>query len=239
MAQAVRIDPESSKFLVDLTSITSLSSEHSLALARYLVEQQDLGLWGKALVLGQEEEDGAEPPHRRVLVDHVMQTALPETKNPDMVSYTVKAFMANDLTTEIIELLDRILLQESDFSDNKNLQNLLILTAMKEDPPRVMSYITRLDNFDGESIAEVALGEQYMLYEEAFSIYAKFAQRTEEEDEQTKLEVLAVTVLVDKLHAIERAKEFAGRANKPQVWSKVPGAVPEVPVIEIGKRITF
>lgn len=31
-----------------------------------------------------------------------------------------------------------------------------------------MDYINRLDNYNGEEIAKVALGEDYKLYEEAF-----------------------------------------------------------------------
>lgn len=50
--------------------------------------------------------------------------------------------------------------QGSDFSENKNLQNLLILTAIKADKERVMEYINRLDNFDGPEIAKIAASEQ-------------------------------------------------------------------------------
>ena len=50
--------------------------------------------------------------------------------------------------------------QGSDFSENKNLQNLLILTAIKADKERVMEYINRLDNFDGPEIAKIASSEQ-------------------------------------------------------------------------------
>ena len=98
----------------------------------------------------------------------MVQTALPETRDPDHVSTTVKAFMAADLPHELIELLERIVLQGSDFSDNKNLQNLLILTAIKADKERVMEYINRLDNFDGPEIAKIAISDQYGMYEEGF-----------------------------------------------------------------------
>jgi clathrin heavy chain len=97
---------------------------------RYLVERQDLDLWARVLTPQSDTED-KETPSRRALIDQVVQTALPETKNADEVSTTVKAFMNADLPSELIELLERIVLQGSDFSDNKNLQNLLILTAIK------------------------------------------------------------------------------------------------------------
>ena len=46
---------------------------------------------------------------------------------------------------ELIELLEKIVLENSVFSEHRNLQNLLILTAMKADSSRVMEYIQKLD----------------------------------------------------------------------------------------------
>ena len=94
-------------------------------------------------------------------------TALPETKNPDEVSTTVKAFMAAQLPNELIGLLEKLVLGGGEFSANKNLQNLLILTAIRcaHEPGapegRAMEYIHRLDNFDGKEIAKIALREEY------------------------------------------------------------------------------
>ena len=42
-------------------------------------------------------------------------TALPESRNPEQVSTTVKAFMAKELQSELIELLEKIVLQNSAF----------------------------------------------------------------------------------------------------------------------------
>lgn len=57
-----------------------------------------------------------------VLEVQVVSTALPESKNPEQVSVAVKAFMAADLQSELIELLEKIVLQTSSFSNNRNLQ---------------------------------------------------------------------------------------------------------------------
>lgn len=67
------------------------------------------------------------------LLHQVVQTALPEVKNPEEVSATVKAFMSADMPNELIELLEKIVLdsKNSEFAENRNLQNLLILTAIK------------------------------------------------------------------------------------------------------------
>lgn len=58
------------------------------------------------------------------------------------------------LQAELIELLEKIVLNNSAFSSNANLQNLLILTAIKADASRVKDYVYRLDNFDGPAVAE-------------------------------------------------------------------------------------
>jgi len=73
-----------------------------------------------------------------------------------------------------------------------------------------MDYINRLDNFDGPDIALVALSDEYGMYEEAFAIYKKFDMSVE-----------AVDVLLNKLHNIPRAHEFADKINLSDVWTKM------------------
>ncbi|GFS33553.1 clathrin, heavy chain [Actinidia rufa] len=147
----------------------------------------------------------------RQLIDQVVSTALPECKSPEQVSAAVKAFMTADLPHELIELLEKIVLQNSAFSGNFNLQNLLILTAIKADPSRVMDYINRLDNFDGPAVGEIAVEAQ--LYEEAYAIFKKF-----------NLNVQAVNVLLDDIRSIDLAVEFAFRVEEDAVWSQVAKA---------------
>jgi hypothetical protein len=48
-----------------------------------------------------------------------VQTALSETQDPDDISVTVKAFMTADLPNELIELLEKIVLDNSVFSDHR------------------------------------------------------------------------------------------------------------------------
>lgn len=192
-------------------------------LARYLVERQDLDLWSRVLKPEGYQEGDEEPPSRRYLLDQVVQTALPETRNGDEVSTTVKAFMQNDLPGELIEILERMILQGSEFSNNRNLQNLLLLTAIRASREKVMEYINRLDNFDGTDIAKMAASDQHCLYEEALTIYVKFAKKATGE-EQVALQVSAVEILVDKIRDLDRAKEFAERVNAKAVWSKLAKA---------------
>jgi clathrin heavy chain len=191
-------------------------------LARYLVERQDLELWAR--VLNKEgSEDGTEDPQKRQLIDQVVEWALPESTSADEVSCTVKAFMAADLPGELIVLLERIILQGSDFSDNKNLQNLLILTAIRADATKVSGYIDQLDNFDAKDIALICVSESHMLYEEAFTIYCKFSKPEfmESKEDQTEMQVSAIGVLVDFMKDLDRAKTYATQTDSKPVWSKL------------------
>ena len=60
-----------------------------------------------------------ENQYRRPLIDQVVQTALAETQDPEDISVTVKAFMAADLPNELIELLEKIVIDNSVFSDHR------------------------------------------------------------------------------------------------------------------------
>ena len=90
----------------------------------------------------------------------------------------------------------------------RNLQNLLILTAIKADKNKVMEYIDRLDNYDAPDIANIAIQSQ--LYEEAFAIFKKFEVNSS-----------AVQVLIENVNNLDRAYEFAERCNEPAVWSQL------------------
>ncbi|XP_054181942.1 clathrin heavy chain 2 isoform X14 [Homo sapiens] len=171
--------------------------------ARYLVCRKDPELWAHVL-----EETN---PSRRQLIDQVVQTALSETRDPEEISVTVKAFMTADLPNELIELLEKIVLDNSVFSEHRNLQNLLILTAIKADRTRVMEYISRLDNYDALDIASIAVSSA--LYEEAFTVFHKF-----------DMNASAIQVLIEHIGNLDRAYEFAERCNEPAVWSQLAQA---------------
>lgn len=173
--------------------------------ARYLVERQSTELWKSVLSL--------DNPFRKHIIEQVVSTALPESKNVDEVSATVQAFMEAGLPNELISLLEKIVLHNNEFCSYKKLQNLLIITAIKSEKSKVMDFINRLDNYDGVQIAKIALGKEYQLYEEAFTIYKKF-----------NLNVEAIEVLLTYIEKIDRAAEFAEKINLPEVWSKLGNA---------------
>ncbi|KAF9986069.1 hypothetical protein BGZ65_008891 [Modicella reniformis] len=168
--------------------------------ARYLVKRREPRLWAHVL--------SNDNPSRRSLIDQVVATALSETQDPEDVSITVKAFMAAYLPNELIELLEKIVLENSAFSDNINLQNLLILTAIQAEKSKVMDFINRLTNFDAADIAEHAIRNG--LYEEAFVIYQKH-----------NVYAHAINVLIEHIGSIDRAYEYAEKTDTPEVWSRL------------------
>ncbi|GFZ51649.1 LOW QUALITY PROTEIN: Clathrin heavy chain [Saitozyma sp. JCM 24511] len=168
--------------------------------ARYLVKRRDVDLWTQVL--------NPESIHRRALVDQVISTAIPESTDPDDVSVTVKAFMHMELHGPLIELLEKIILEPSPFSDNRSLQSLMFLTAIKNDKGKVMGYINKLEGYDLEAIAKVAT--EAGLYEEAFTIYSKHDMHAE-----------AMNVLVEHMVSIDRGFAYANKINQPAVWSRL------------------
>jgi clathrin heavy chain len=69
------------KELIEVTNKNSLFKEQ----AKYLVERKEAILWEQVL--------STENPHRRQLIDQVVSTALPNSKDPEDVSATVKVWI--------------------------------------------------------------------------------------------------------------------------------------------------
>eukprot|EP00178_Gracilaria_changii_P011059 TRINITY_DN3179_c0_g1_i1.p1 TRINITY_DN3179_c0_g1~~TRINITY_DN3179_c0_g1_i1.p1 ORF type:complete len:1727 (-),score=283.16 TRINITY_DN3179_c0_g1_i1:8574-13754(-) len=182
--------------VIDVTNRHSLFQDQ----ARYLVDRCSSELYEE--VLDESNEN------RKLIVEQIISNALPATREPNKISGAVKAFMTANMPDKLMEMLEKLVLQTSNstFARNTNLQNLLILTAIKADSGRVMEYVRRLDNYDGEDIAQVAVGEG--LLEEAFAIHQKFEQHP-----------LAITVLLDNMKDFARAEEYALKVDTSEVWS--------------------
>jgi clathrin heavy chain len=134
-----------------------------------------------------------------------------EIQDAEELSVTIKAFMTADLPTDLIRLLEKLIFGNSIVSTKRNLQNLLLLTSIKIDRPRVMDYINRLEYYDAPEIAKIAVDNG--LYEEAFSIYKKF-----------KINKSAMEVLINNIKDLGRAKEFAQQCNQPDLLSLLANA---------------
>ncbi|KAI5995695.1 armadillo-type protein [Pisolithus albus] len=182
--------------LIAITNENSMFKQQ----ARYLIKRRQHELWAQVLV--------PDNIHRRSLIDQIIATALPECTDPDEVSATVRAFLSADLPLELIELLEKIVIEPSPFNENYNLQNLLLLTAIRANKGKVVGYINKLQHYDSAEIAKIAT--EHGLYEEAFTIYKKYEQH-----------VMAMNVLVEHIVSIDRGLEYATKVNKPEVWSRL------------------
>ncbi|KAG9243910.1 hypothetical protein BJ878DRAFT_508483 [Calycina marina] len=185
--------------------LVAITNENSMfkAQARYLLERGDAELW--AFVLSGNNMS------RRSLVDQVISTAVPESTEPERVSVAVAAFLAADMPGELIELLEKIVLEPSAFSDNESLQNLLLLTACQTDKGKVMDYIHKLDGYNAQDVANIAL--EVGLHEEALEVYKKIGDHAS-----------AANVLVEHIVSIDRAQDHAESVDLPEVWSRVAKA---------------
>jgi len=182
--------------------LINITNENAMfrAQARYLVDREDQEVWKYVL--------SPNNIHRRALVDQVIATAVPESQSPEKVSIAVKAFIDADMPTELIEVLEKIILEPSPFSDNANLQNLLMLTACKSDRSKVANYIQNLTAYTPDDIAQQCI--DVGMYEEAFLIYKKHGNHAS-----------AANVLVEHIVSIDRAKDYADQVDIPEVWSRV------------------
>ncbi|KAI9683353.1 MAG: hypothetical protein M1829_005424 [Trizodia sp. TS-e1964] len=185
--------------LIQLTNENSMYKHQ----ARYLLARADPELWRFVL--------SPNNIHRRSLLDQVISTAVPESSDSEKVSVAVKGLLDADLPGELIELLEKIVLEPSSFNDVQALQNLLILTATKSDKGRVMNYIHQLSGYDALEIANICIGVG--LFEEAFEVYKKIDSHAE-----------AANVLIEHVISIDRAQEYAERVELPEVWSRVAKA---------------
>lgn len=186
----------------ELIAITNENAMYKYQ-ARYLVSRADLGLWNVVL--------SDENIHRRQLVDQVVGVAVPQCPNAEDVSVAVKAFMSANLPVELIELLEKIVLEPSPFSDNESLQNLLILTAINAQQQKVSELIDRLDKYDIDEIAKIC--KEHDLNEEAYQLYVKNGRQQE-----------ALEVLTDHILSLDRAADFVEKYDTKPLWSQLAKA---------------
>ncbi|CAF1340315.1 unnamed protein product [Rotaria magnacalcarata] len=109
--------------------------------ARYLVRRKDPVLLESVL--------RADNQYRRPLIDQVIQTALAETKDPEEVSVTVKAFITAGLPNNLIELLEKIVIAIAVLIDHiKNLDRAYEF-AQCCDEPTVWSLLANTQTLQG------------------------------------------------------------------------------------------
>jgi len=166
--------------------------------AKYLIQRKNQGLWAEVLRSGN-------PP-----VMQLVSLVVGQIETEDEVEATVTAFQSANMPSALIELLEKIVLQGSEFGQNKYLQDLLIITAINTDTARVMGYITSLEKFDASVIAESCVQKE--LFESALYIY-----------QRSNMFVPAINVLVDKIKDLNRGLQFAKSITDPAVYPEVWG----------------
>ncbi|SIO73338.1 clathrin, heavy polypeptide [Babesia microti strain RI] len=144
-------------------------------LSKHVLEAQDLQLW--SLVLSHEDSDS--------FISELTSNVLPECKNSQQVSIAIKALMDAKMNYHLITLLDRLILSKSNFSDNRNLQNLLLVTALREKSDKLETYIDVCTNCDVNQVAKLALELDEV--DHALNLYIRSGNMAE-----------AVRVLLDK-----------------------------------------
>ncbi|KAL6946298.1 Clathrin heavy chain [Hanseniaspora osmophila] len=168
--------------------------------ARYLLHKSDSQLWNSVL--------SSENEFRKSLIDSVISVGIPELTDPEPISIVVHSFMANDLKTELIELLEKIILEASPFSENSALQSLLMLSAIRYEPAKVVNYIDKLDKYDPAEIAPMCV--ENGLLEEAFKIY-----------DQNEMFDKAMKVLVEDIMSLDRGYDYAEKIDQKALWSQL------------------
>eukprot|EP01084_Bolivina_argentea_P079141 143610_1 len=172
-------------------------------LTSYCIAKNDSALW--KVVLSENN------PQRKSLIDEIiLQTYLSEI--PDEITSSCRAFINEQLRFAVIELTEKVIQYNpnNDISNNRNLQNLLLLTVMKTEPTKVKQYIEFCNNTDRSLLAELCCEDAFKLYEEAFVLYEK---------DNALSEAINVLTNEDFLNDINRGKEFALKYDDTEVWS--------------------
>ena len=180
--------------MVALTTANSMFKKQ----AQYLVDCMDDELWGRVLA-----EDTEARGH---LVENLVGQVLPDCKEAHKVALCVKVFLDADLPNYLIELLDKIVVQTGQFKGEKNLETLLIMTAVKSSPERVQDYVSKLDNIDPVAVAGACV--EGKLLDEAIALYEKASENEKVMD-----------VLVNHMKDMTRATSFAAQCDDSAVWS--------------------
>jgi len=106
---------------------------------------------------------------------------------------------------EFIELLEKVVIEPSTFSDNRDIQNTSALHSIRADKGQSRwMHQQALLNYDAVEIAKIAT--DHGLYEEALMIYEKY-----------KRPVISISVLVEQIVYIDHDLDYANPSNFARV----------------------
>ncbi|EKX72660.1 clathrin heavy chain, putative [Theileria equi strain WA] len=169
-------------------------------LASYGLGRQSLAFWKTVLVSG----DIAKDQDVNRLCEEVIGLAA-ESTNTSEISCIIKAFMECDMNEQLISILEQLLLTQTQFSSNANLQNLLLATTIKTNPEKLEEYLVKLENYEVDSLAKMA--NDLGLYRSSFLILKKSGRHLE-----------ALNALLKLENVLGEAEAYANEVNKSNVW---------------------
>lgn len=171
-------------------------------LAKHLIRQQNNDLWMTVL------KDKSNVDQRQ-LIEAVRQDKFAECKVAEDVIVTVRAFMKADLLSELSAILEELVVGGR-FARNRFLENLLLISAIKGRKEKVMEYVNKLQDYDAQDIATIALGAG--LGDVAFAVYHKAGCFKE-----------AVNVLLNDIKPtdVARARGYAVEVKNAAVWTQL------------------
>ncbi|UKJ88832.2 clathrin heavy chain [Theileria orientalis] len=108
--------------------------------------------------------------------------------NSNEISVLIKFFLSQEMNTYLITLLEGLLLNQTEFSKNSNLQNLLLATTIKTNPAKLQEYLNKLNNYEVNSLAKLA--NELGLYYSSYQLYRKVDKYQEAFNELVFLEQL-------------------------------------------------
>lgn len=188
--------------LIEMTGRHGMFKEQ----ARYLLIRKDPNLWRSVL---QPSTPVSSPTGTRAsLLDALVNSSVldDELVDAEGISIAVKAIMGiGNLGGELAAVLEKIIYGGKSYSENRNLQNLLLSTTIKTSSGKVMDHLHRLRSYDGGEIAKQCA--QAGLFEEAFFAYKKAGNLP-----------MAMSILVDNIQDYPRSQGFAEDCNDREVW---------------------
>ncbi|KAK2196158.1 bifunctional Clathrin [Babesia duncani] len=174
-------------------------------MAKYALERQSIKLW--ALIFDENNESRDQQDVARLCEE--LKTLLTECTS-SQVSCVLKALMEAGMNIELIGLLEQILLNDTQFASNVNLQNLLLATTLRNDPSRLDEYLLKLDKYDISSLSKLAtsLG----LHKCCFSLLKARGKHAE-----------ALDALLNEAsdEALESARAHVEEIDSPNLWFRL------------------
>lgn len=129
----------------------------------------------------------------------------------ESISFAIRLVMQASLPLEIIQVV-KLVLGVSEFATNKNLQNLLLLTLLKQNMfIELREWAQKLKNYDGNELGKVA--ESYDI-ESAIILYKNCNEN-----------VRAVELILQGKDGLALAKEFASIVKSKEVYLTVAQAL--------------